>query len=244
MKIGILGDIHGNLQALTRALHALRSEGCDQIVCTGDLVGYGPRPQQCIDVIRAQNIPCVVGNHDEWMASQRMLWGISEAVRAMVAWTRSMLSSEGRKFLLELDPSASFEGCGIVHASHATGEHYWPYVRDAMTLEENFEYQQVEVAFNGHTHIPAVGVFRDAAEMGFLPVAEEVELPDGYQVLINPGSVGQPRDGDYRAACAVYDADARTVRFLRVDYPVAQTQEEMAANNLPQIFIERIAVGR
>lgn len=244
MKIGIIGDIHGNLQALTRVLHRLKSEGVMKILCVGDVVGYGPRPQQCIDLMRSLAIPCVLGNHDSWMTNDRVLWGVSDPVRAMVDWTRSVISPDGRKWLLALPKSLDYAGLGIVHATNAIADNYWPYIRDPASLAENFQRQEFHVCFYGHTHIPAIGVFRPPDELGFLPVQEQVNLPTGYRVLVNPGSVGQPRDGDNRAACAVVETRNMGLQFLRVEYNIAQTQREMQEAGLPAFFAERLMIGR
>ena len=161
----------------------------------------------------------------------------------MIHWTRQALTPERRDWLRQLPPRHHYGGIDLVHASNAIAEHYWPYVRDDKTLRENFTYQKGPICFCGHTHVPAIGVHLSDDENGFIKIDDRVVIPEGYRALINPGSVGQPRDGDPRAACAVFETKDRSVRFLRVEYNVAQTQKEMRAAGLPDVFIKRLETG-
>lgn len=244
MKIGVFGDIHSNLNALTRVLSALKRHGCDRLVCLGDIVGYGPRPQECVDLIRGMRIPAVIGNHDDWIGNYLRLAGTSDYVRDMIIWTKKQLSPEAVAFIKSLPPQATVGGVGFVHSSNCIDLRYWPYVRDLPTLKENFHYQQTDVAFCGHTHRPAIGVYHEEEGSFFIEVEPIVYLQHGYKLLINPGSVGQPRDGDPRAACAIYDSDEHSVEFLRVEYDIERTQQEMVEAGLPEPYIERLALGR
>jgi predicted phosphodiesterase len=200
VKIAFIADIHGNLQALTRVIMAIKKESCDQIICLGDVVGYGPRPQQCIDIIRSYNIPCILGNHDEWMGGEYLISGVNEQVRGILRWTRDQLTPSGRDWVKQLPKRMHFDGFDIVHATNAESNTQWPYVIDDKSLLENFINQTCQICFSGHTHIPAIGVYQNEEDMGFIKINEEMELPEKYKCFINPGSVGQPRDRDPRAA--------------------------------------------
>lgn len=243
MKLGILGDIHANLEAFRAVLGVLRAEKCLKILCTGDVVGYGPYPQECIDLLRSEKIPCVMGNHDEWTVVHRKRWEISDLINEDIYWTREVVTEDGMAWLADLPKSHSYGGIEILHASNAPTMS-WPYVKDEKSLEMNFKYQQSSVCFNGHTHLPAIGCQAPEQPPMFAQLQELMQLPTGYKVIINPGSAGQPRDGDPRAACAIYETRDRTVRFIRVPYDIGRTQQAMAALDRPQHYIDRLALGK
>ncbi|HCN09667.1 MAG TPA: hypothetical protein DIT01_17205 [Lentisphaeria bacterium] len=243
MKIGILGDIHANLEAFHAILGALETEECGKILCTGDIVGYGPNPQECVDLVRELKMPCVMGNHDEWTVVQQVRWEISDLVKEDIIWTRATLSEDAMAWLTELPRFHAYGGVEVIHASNAPSM-IWPYVRDEKSLVMNFKYQKCSICFNGHTHVPAIGCKSLDTDPLFLDLSEQMQLATGCKLLINPGSVGQPRDKDPRAACAIYETRDRSLRFVRVPYDIARTQEAMAAVDRPQHFIDRLALGQ
>ena len=243
MKIGFIGDIHANLAALTSVLSYLRTEKCTKIICLGDIVGYGPRPQECVDLIRALQIPTVMGNHDDWIGTYLRLAGTSDHVRDMIIWTKKQLTPESVAWLKALPLRDSYGGIDFTHSSNCPDNKYWPYVRDLPSLAENFRHQKSPICFYGHTHRPAFGVFREGEQPYFAKLESVMHIPTGYKVLINPGSVGQPRDGDPRAACAIYNTKDQTVHFIRVEYDIKRTQDEMTLAGLPEPYIKRLLKG-
>ncbi len=244
MRIGVMGDIHSNLAALTRVVTYLRSEKCMKIICLGDIVGYGPRPQECVDLVKGYKMPTVMGNHDDWIGNYLRIAGTSAEVRNMIIWTKKHLTPEAVEFLRSLPNRGSYGGIDYVHASNAPDNRYWPYVRDLPSLEENFRHQKTKVCFHGHTHRPALGVCYEEETPYFAQLSDVHFLEEGCRYLINPGSVGQPRDGDPRASCAIYDSKDQSISFMRLDYDIARTQEEMVAAGLPEPYCKRLALGK
>ena len=244
MKIGIIGDIHANLAALTKVLSLLKTEQCAKILCLGDVVGYGPRPQECVDLVRALKLPTVMGNHDDWIGNYLRLAGTSDFVRDMIIWTKKQLRPDAVEWLKTLPVKDAYGGIDFTHASNCPDTKYWPYIRDVNSLAENFRYQRSPLCFYGHTHRPAIGIYREGEEPCFIETGDRVQLPHGYRILINPGSVGQPRDGDPRAACAIYETKTHSVRFIRVEYDIRRTQDEMVAAGLPEAYVMRLERGK
>ena len=242
MRIGIISDLHANLVSLQAVLAALEDEHCDSVLCGGDVVGYGPRPRECIDLIRERGIPCVQGNHDEWVANGALEWGIREDARRALSWTTDVLSDEELGWLRALPRLVSYEGLEVVHASHAWRGR-WPYVLDDRRLVANFLFQRSECTFHGHTHVPLVGVHERGSQPRFRQL-RELQLTPGCRCLVNVGSAGQPRDGNPLASCVVFDTDDRRVRPLRVAYDIAETQRQMADVSLPPRLITRLAEGK
>jgi len=243
MKVGVFGDVHANLPALRAVLAALDEAGCDELICTGDVVGYGPSPAECIAVLRERGVACVLGNHDKYVTliMDPALDRLDPDTRAVIDWTQSVLSMDDLRWLAELPLRLDFEGFCVVHGS--LGRRRWQYLVDERALAEHFAHQKKPLAFSGHSHLPIIGLQAPdrPPRMTFL---KKGPLPRNVKVVINPGSVGQPRDRDPRAACVVYDADEHFIQPLRVEYDIAQTQELMRKAGLPERFIKRLAEGR
>jgi len=242
MKIGVFGDIHANLAALEAVLAALRAAGCETLVCTGDIVGYGASPAECIRLIRTHGIPCVLGNHDEYATDilGDALGKLDPGTRATIEWARTVVPFEDLRWLSSLPLKLEMEGFWVVHGS--LGPQHWAYTVNGPNVIEHFAHQKTALSFNGHTHLPLFCQMREnaAPEMEFL---KTTVLPSQGKMLVNPGSVGQPRDRDPRAACCVYDTMAGSVHPLRVPYDIAATQALMRSANLPERFIARIESG-
>ena len=243
MRIGILGDIHANRSALAAVFNALDDEGCDQLICTGDIVGYGPSPAECVQLLRERDIPCVLGNHDKFatlLASPRLA-KLEADTRQVLEWTQSVLDMDALRWLAELPLRLDFEELTLLHGSF--GPNRWAYLVNKKNLATSFAHQDVPLAVSGHSHLPVLcqQVEGHPPHMGFLRTAD---VPQDRKVLINPGSVGQPRDRDPRAACAVYDTETAAIRPLRVEYDIAETQALMREANLPGRFSRRLEEGR
>jgi len=243
MKFGIFGDVHANLAAFQAVLGALRNAGCDQLLCTGDIVGYGPSPVECLHLIREQNIPCVFGNHDEYVTA---LFGpglekLGSDVKASIQWSQNQLAMDDLKWLAQLPRHLEYDTFSVIHG--ALGPNPWMYIVNRDNLQDHFTHQKKPLTFNGHTHLPLLGFQREGmpAEMDFL---RTTTLPAANRILINSGSVGQPRDRDPRAACCIYDTDKNSVHPLRVPYDIAATQALIRAANLPERYALRLAEGK
>ena len=211
-----MSDIHANLPALHAVLRDAETCGAGDLLCLGDLVGYGTQPGECVRLIRERAKVCLRGNHDEYCSCSADEVGDGFAPRAaeMIDWTRSQMSAEDRAWLGRLPLTAVVDGFQIVHATLDQPQR-WGYVFDKLAASSNFAHQKARVCFYGHTHVP-VAFVRDSVVRG--GTFNQFKVESDRQYFINVGSVGQPRDGDARAAYVLYDTGASSVELRRVDY--------------------------
>ena len=240
MRIALFGDIHANLEALEAVLADAAAQGVTDYVCTGDVVGYNADPGTCLEKVRAMDCPTVKGNHDEDASGSHSLDAMNPIAAAALEWTRSQLSDDQRQWLRHLRMVRQVNDFTVVHSTLDQPSN-WNYVTNRFDAMANFSYQFTQVCFNGHTHVPRVYVKSD--KVMEIP-ADSIVIEDGAKYFINIGSVGQPRDGDWRAAYAIYDTDQKNVIIRRVEYDVATTQKKILAAGLPEMLAERIAEGR
>jgi predicted phosphodiesterase len=242
-KVGLLSDIHANWAALEAVLATLDAQACDLLVCLGDIVGYGPSPAECVQLIRQRDIPCVLGNHDQYvtMLLNPRMEKLREDVRISIEWTQSKLVIDDLKWLSQRPLRLDSEEFSVVHG--AFGPKPWVYCASEKSLAHNFAFQDVAVGFCGHSHIPLVARHYpdQAAQIDSLQTAV---LPPAPKAMINVGSVGQPRDRDTRACCLTYELETRALQLFRVPYDVTDTQARIRAEGLPESFAERLSQGR
>jgi len=238
----VISDVHANLTALEAVL--ADAPEFDEIWCLGDLVGYGPNPNECIERIQDFSHVSLAGNHD-WAALGRLdLGSFNTDARTVSIWTQAELSPAAREYLSELPTHVEQDGVFMAHASPR--EPVWEYILDANQAFANFAQFSTPMCLVGHTHIPIVFELDEQqrrCETMIPPFSDPLVL-GSRRMIINPGSVGQPRDGDPRASYALLDLDAMTCEFRRVAYPVEITQERMRARGLPRRLIERLEMGR
>jgi len=244
MRVAIVADIHANLPAFEAVLrHAEAAGRIDTLWCLGDTVGYGPHPNECVGLLRRYEQRCVGGNHDLAACGRMGTEEFNEAAAQAALWTAEQLTEAARSYLREL-PMVVTEGeFTLVHGSLRWPE--WEYLLSSEQAQAHFELQRTPYGLVGHSHIPFVCEERPGAPPMLRPAAdgERVELST-TRLILNPGSVGQPRDGDPRAAYALYDGEAGTVTFRRVEYDIATTQRAMEAARLPRWLVERLSYGR
>lgn len=240
MRALIISDIHANLVAMEAVLAAARTY--DVIWCLGDLVGYGPRPRECIALLRSLPHLCVVGNHDYAAIGRLKLDEFNPVAQEAFNWTARALTAGEVAFLDALPNRIIDDPVTLVHGSPR--QPVWEYIYEPETALANFELLDTAVCFLGHTHVCSLFIEAEVAR-GRVQYPRPGECYTlGYgRALVNPGSVGQPRDGDPRAAFAVYDSEAGTVDFCRVEYDIASTQQQMAEERLPPALIRRLATG-
>lgn len=240
MRIAVLSDIHGNLDALEAVLADVERIGVDAVHSLGDIVGYGPNPGACVEIVQARAAVSLLGNHDAAVAGRTSPEEFNEFARWSVEWTAARLPAWQIEYLAALPYLHRADGQLFVHASPVEPER-WHYIHGVADLAERFAAFTERVCFVGHSHRPGVytvGGGRPAALRGAVGT-----LRPGLQHLVNAGSVGQPRDRDPRASYAVYDADGGRVEIRRVAYPVARTQQRMRAEGIPAFLIDRLAAG-
>ncbi|MFL5897022.1 MAG: metallophosphoesterase family protein [Solirubrobacterales bacterium] len=246
MRAAVLSDIHSNRQALEAVLAAVEKAGVDEVWCLGDMVGYGADPDACTALVRERCSTCLVGNHDLAVLGALDIDTFSEGAAAAVEWTRANVSAETLDFLAGLDPVGSRGEIGLFHASPR--DPVWEYVLATDQAEAGFEAMEERVGLIGHSHIALFFLRVPDASPGHAQGAQaaegdEVELGEG-EWLLNPGSVGQPRDGDHRAAWLELDTEAWTGRWHRVDYEIEDAAAAIRAAGLPASLAERLEVGR
>ena len=241
MKYAILSDIHANLEGLEVVLADAKAQECTHYVCLGDIVGYGPNPKECLKVIRDMDCPVVMGNHDEYCASELDLTGFNPMAAEAIRWTRQQLNDEEKEWLRTLKYIRVIESFTIVHATLDLPEK-WAYVFDKLAAAASFNYQRTAVCFNGHTHVPIAFVRGEKGIQGGLYSKVKIEV--GRKYFINVGSIGQPRDRNAKAAYVIFDLINNMIELRRLDYDLAKTQKKIRSAGLPESLAERLAHGR
>jgi predicted phosphodiesterase len=241
MRVLIIADIHANFVALQAVVED--AGPVDVVWCLGDVVGYGPCPNECVEWVAEHAAATVVGNHD-WAALGRLDPSeFNDAAYAATMWTIETLTPQAHDWLESL-PNRYIEGdLTLVHGSPR--HPVWEYVQRPATAAANFPFFDTDLCFIGHTHVPVIfpeELARKGEAIYQPPVGEIIALNHG-RYLVNPGSVGQPRDGDPRAAYALFDPDTREIEFRRLAYDVKQTQCQMQEEDLPPSLIARLAKG-
>lgn len=245
MRLAFISDIHGNLEALSAVLKEIDAASVDGIYCLGDVVGYGANPAECLELVQKNCAKCILGNHDEYVSSfdDSGYRRLRDDVKKSIAWTQSQLKFEDLNWFLKLPMTAEVGGCTLIHSSFAPQR--WSYCFDANAFYMNFKYQKVPLAFCGHSHYPMIGVDLNPGEMPYLDdLRPGTKIPNVGKVMVNVGSVGQPRDYDSRACFVVYDTDEQLVKMHRVEYDIAAAQKKIADAGLPEVFARRLSIGR
>jgi len=246
LRVAVITDIHANLPALESVLAAIDAVEVDEIWCLGDVIGYGAEPDECADLVRERCALCLVGNHDLAVLGALDVGAFSEAAATAVTWTGDNIAERTLAMLRELEPTGEREGVALFHASPR--DPIWEYVLSAEQADACLDVLGTRIALIGHSHVSLFFVRPTAEEQG-----EEIrgaQSSDGTlldlsagQWLINPGSVGQPRDGDPRAAWLELDTDELTARFHRVDYEVERAAAAISSAGLPRRLADRLHVG-
>jgi len=241
MRFAIFSDIHANLEALEAVLVDAHKHKCTHFVCLGDVVGYNANPHECVERIREMDCPIVKGNHDEQAALSESSTDFNELAERAIEWTRGNLTDEDKEWLRGLRLQQLVRGFTIVHATLDTPAQ-WGYVFNNLDAAASFTYQHTTVCLFGHTHVPMVFIRDDNGVRRERIEHLRIEMTKKY--FINTGSVGQPRDGNWRAAYCIYDIDNHTVEQLRAKYDLETAQKKIIKAGLPQLLAERLAIGR
>ena len=246
MRIAIVADIHANLAAFEAVLRHAEADGrIDALWCLGDTVGYGPHPNECLALLGRYEHRAVAGNHDLAACGRMGTEEFNGAAAAAAKWTAEQLQESSRSYVQGLPMVVSEGDFTLVHGSLRWPE--WEYLLSSEEAQAHLELQRTPYGLVGHSHLPFVCLEEEGSRSAGAPVSavdgQAVEL-GSQRLILNPGGVGQPRDGDPRAAYALYDSDAGVVTFFRVEYDIAATQWAMEAAGLPARLSERLSYGR
>jgi diadenosine tetraphosphatase ApaH/serine/threonine PP2A family protein phosphatase len=240
-RVAVISDVHANWHALEAVLAEVEREEPDELWCLGDLVGYGPRPNPCCAAVERHAALCLAGNHDLGVLGTIDLDEFAGDAAVAARWTRGVLADGSRSFLQSLGPSSKREGVELFHASPR--DPVWEYVLSAEAARSALDLTQTPLVLVGHSHVPlAIALEAEVLDGGLAPGGTESQLGPGRR-LLNPGSVGQPRDGDPRAAWLLLDLGASVASFRRVEYELMRTQAEIRERGLPDALAERLAHG-
>jgi diadenosine tetraphosphatase ApaH/serine/threonine PP2A family protein phosphatase len=243
MKVAVISDIHANRQAFEATLEDVAASDAAELWCLGDLVGYGADPNACVALAREHVAVCLAGNHDLAVTGEIALDEFSRGASLAAQWTREVLEADNLEFLSGLRPQGEEGPVGLYHASPR--DPVWEYVLSTLLAELCLDAQPERLSLVGHSHValsfvrpegqPATGSARRGGE--------EVDVADGEWIL-NPGSVGQPRDGDARAAWLLLDTSAWIARWRRIEYDIAGAAAAIRAARLPDSLAERLEYGQ
>ncbi len=240
MRIAIFSDLHANLEATQAILADAQQKECTHYVCLGDLVGYNANPHECVELVRKMDCPVVKGNHDEQACLHESSRDFNDLAERAINWTRANLTPEDKQWLSDLRLTRQVRDFTIVHATLDTpGE--WGYVFNNLDAVASFTYQHTTVCFFGHTHVAGAFVRDDGVKR---VKTEQLMVEPGRKYFINTGSVGQPRDGDPRAAYCIYHTDRSAVEQRRIRYDLPKAQRKIIAAGLPRLLAERLELGR
>ncbi len=241
MRVLIISDIHANLAAFEAVLAEAQNQW-DIIWCLGDLVGYGPDPNECVALLQTHPHICLSGNHDWAVLGKLDIQNFNREAQIAIRWTREAINTDTHDYLDALPPIRLEDRFTLAHASPR--QPVWEYILDSYTAAINFEHFDTPYCLVGHTHVPIVFEETDPNHVAFhRPDYTTERLLAENRLIINPGSVGQPRDSDPRAAYALLDTDTNIWQFKRVDYPITITQDKMRQYGIPSRLIKRLEFG-
>ena len=241
MRIAIISDIHGNYEALNAVMRDIELQNIDEIVCLGDVVGYGASPNECTDLVREKCKHIVAGNHDFAVVGKTDISFFNPYAKQAMFWTRQALTTQNFSYLSNL-PLSKYEKKWIyVHATPLKPE-AWGYIFSNYEAVNEFSFFTHKICFIGHSHYPVIIEYKDTKST-FLK-AEILQLEDDKRYIVNVGSVGQPRDGNPKSCYLVFDADNQQVTFQRIDYDIEAAQNRIILAGLPKILSDRLAIGK
>jgi len=243
MRIALLSDVHGNLPAFRAVVDDVRASDAEQTWCLGDLVGYGAEPDGCVELAEEACDVCLAGNHDLVVTGEIDIADFSSNAATAARWTRENISEKALAFLRELKPADAAREPALYHASPR--DPVWEYVLSTWQALEIMDEMEPRVGAVGHSHV-ALFFHRDGdsdVEGAVAPAGTELDLSSG-EWLINPGGVGQPRDGDPRAAWLLLDTDTWTAEWRRVEYPIDEAAKAIETAGLPSVLGERLYAGQ
>lgn len=240
MRYAIISDVHSNLESLTAVLEDIKKNNIIEVLFTGDAVGYGPDPDECLKIIENECKALIAGNHDWAVLGLIDITFFNPVARIAIEWTRERIAKENIELLrgFKLTESLTEENIFLVHSTPREPER-WGYLLTKSEIAENFNHFSRRICFVGHSHIPFIAKMEQTGEI--ILYKKRVLVSENARYIVNAGSVGQPRDGDPRACYCIFDEGVIFIR--RVEYDVSKTQIKMAEKGLPTYLIERLSYG-
>jgi len=244
MKIAIISDIHANLEALEAVLVDIKAQNVDDIFCLGDIVGYGANPNECIELVKESCSLVLLGNHDAAAIGRLSTQHFNVHAKIAIEWTIENLKNWGSSFLKTIPLKENKASHTLVHATPYEPS-MWYYITSLEEAAFNFQFFETLFCFVGHTHIPIIIALEQEKEV-FVHQGESLKYDgiDGTRFLINVGSVGQPRDRNFRACYGIIDTDQKIFTYRRVEYDVQKAQAKMKKIKMPEFLISRLQEGR
>ncbi|MEM7260724.1 MAG: metallophosphoesterase family protein [Planctomycetota bacterium] len=240
MRYAIISDIHGNREALDTVLASIAEQNCDEIICLGDIVGYGAEPGYCLDKIREISKVVVAGNHDYAALGKINIDYFNPHARQATLWTRDQLSEDQKQYLADLPLTVVLEKCTVVHGSLDSPE-LFDYIQTSYDAYLTMEQLTNQVCFIGHSHVPITFLLDEVITYTLDP---KIDLSAYAKAIVNVGSVGQPRDNNPLACFAIYDDGSSEVELIRVEYDIERSAAKILEAGLPDFLAERLIVGR
>ncbi len=239
MKYAVISDIHANLEALQSVLKYILSKNIHKIYCLGDIVGYGPRPNECVELVRKRCEFCLMGNHDHAVLGLTDIYYFNQYAKEAVLWTRKAITQHNKAYLENLPFTQETDTVFFVHSTPLEPAE-WHYIFSDRDAQQNFKNVSQPITFIGHSHIPVIFSYHRGT---FYDDTIKLDLTND-RYIVNVGSVGQPRDGDPRACFVIIDEEKSTLDYVRLDYPVKKTYQEIMDNNLPPFLAMRLLAGQ
>lgn len=236
MKIAIISDIHGNLEALTEVFNYIDENNVNIVYCLGDIVGYGPNPNECVDLIIKNCEKTIIGNHDHAVLGLTSIEYFNDFAKLSTVWTANNLSERSKDFLLSLDFQFKTEDFLLVHSSPSEPES-WNYILSETDAKYEFKFFDQKICFVGHSHYPVIFSKRGYSRRN------KVKLNTSNKYIVNVGSTGQPRDGDSRACFSLFDPEQNAVEFVRLEYDIDKTRKKIKKAGLPMFLADRLKKG-
>jgi predicted phosphodiesterase len=242
LRYGIISDIHGNLEALSAVLDEIQNREIDQLICLGDIVGYGANPNECIELVRQNCQIILAGNHDYAALKKVDTSNFNNYAQDAIGWTIGNLNPESTAFLDTLKVFHKVDQIYFVHSTPLDPTE-WNYILSTYDAYESFQEFQEQICFIGHSHVPIIFLNRQRHRYDVIE-KKELLIDQKNRYIINVGSVGQPRDLDSRAAYGIFDDELRSFTLYRVEYDIEKTQAKMRAAGLPEFLIIRLQIGK
>ncbi|MGB9750158.1 MAG: metallophosphoesterase family protein [Caldisericia bacterium] len=238
-KIAIISDIHANIEALTEVYKDIEMEKIDEIICLGDIVGYGPNPNEAIEMVKNKVNYVIKGNHDEAIINENVLFDFNEYGIKAIEWQKRILKEEGFNYIKTLNFEIKFDNFQIVHGALSN---YFKYIMTVFDALEEIKYIEKNILFIGHSHRAGVFDLDDKVFYSFKEPGEFI-LEKNKKYIINPGSIGQPRDYNPLSSYLIFNQEDQKLIFKRVPYEFDITREKIIKNGLPQFLGDRLIIG-